>query len=222
MKIKNNELLQLPPFKPNQAFKKDELSKIILFGVPMQWQREMEKQNFDPDLHSYRELIDFCERMEATIDSRENDKSENNNNKKGKLTPKSTGNTGGKWCEFHHSHSHNTADCRQKKFHGNPDSAKKPEFHKNKSWHNKANNNQLLTKKEVNAMIKKAINYESEKGARKRVSKEMQLADAENEIQLMDFEVLPNQPLNVSDIVEEDEVAMAATMNLDELDAKLA
>ena len=78
MKINNDEILQLPPFKPNQAFEKDELSKIILFGVPMQWQREMEKQNFDPDLHSYRELIDFCKRMEATIDSREN---ENNNNK---------------------------------------------------------------------------------------------------------------------------------------------
>ena len=36
------------------------------------------------------------------------------------------------------------------------------------------------------------------------------------------FEVIPNQPLNISDIVKEDEVAMAATINLDELDAELA
>ena len=33
MKIHNNELPQLPPFNPNQAFKKDKLSEIILFGV---------------------------------------------------------------------------------------------------------------------------------------------------------------------------------------------
>ena len=50
IKTNNDEILQLPPFKPNQAFKKDELSEIILFGVSMQWQHKMEKQNFDPDL----------------------------------------------------------------------------------------------------------------------------------------------------------------------------
>ena len=32
MKINNDKLPQLPPLKPNQAFKKDELTEIIILG----------------------------------------------------------------------------------------------------------------------------------------------------------------------------------------------
>ena len=71
-------------------------------------------------------------------------------------------------------------------------------------------------------MIRKGIDYENKKGSCKRASEEMQLAEAKHKLQLMDYEVLPNQHLNIMDIVEEYEVAVAATMNLDELDAKLA
>ena len=224
MKINNDELPQLPPFRHNQEFDKEELTEIVLYGVPMSWQREMDRQNFDPDLQTYRDLIDFCERMEATDEVKHTiEKSDNSKKPKASGHSNSSKNTG-KWCEYHKNHTHNTADCRQKKYHDNDGEApKKSDNNKNKTWSRNAKYNQAITKKEVNAMIQKALGSNSQNETRKRANEELQYAEsAEVQQPIVEFEILPNQPLGVNDIVEDEEAALNAAMDLDALDAEFA
>ena len=55
MQLVNNmnqeEFPRLPPFDPNQYLHDDEILDIVLFGTPKSWEREMDKQGFDPFSH---------------------------------------------------------------------------------------------------------------------------------------------------------------------------
>jgi len=62
------ELTNLPPFGPNQGLGEDEVLDIVLYATPKSWQREMDKQGFDPLEHNLDEVIDFMERIEASED----------------------------------------------------------------------------------------------------------------------------------------------------------
>ena len=48
LRMNHDEIPNLPPFDPDQNLSMDELTDIILFGTPKSWQREMERQGFDP------------------------------------------------------------------------------------------------------------------------------------------------------------------------------
>jgi hypothetical protein len=169
-KINKEELGELPPFRENQLLDKDEIVEIILNGVPAAWETEMDKHDFDPELRTTGELIEFCERMESAEERRGENSNDNRNNnsqngsrKKSKSNGNSTGNKKptGKWCTFHDTDSHDTSECRQQKFHGtnadgSPKKADKSKNNNNKKQHGKNNNQgQFVSKKEVNAMMKK-------------------------------------------------------------------
>jgi hypothetical protein len=66
-RINTKELPNLPPFRGAAGkFTDDEFKEIILFGLPNSWKKEMDKFDFDPFLKSITELVEFCERMEAS------------------------------------------------------------------------------------------------------------------------------------------------------------
>ena len=66
------EISALPPCALLQKFNTDELIDNILWGIPKSWQREMDRQGFDPyavnattNVTDVTLLIDFCEQIEA-------------------------------------------------------------------------------------------------------------------------------------------------------------
>ena len=48
LRMNQEELPNLPPHNTCQSLLTDELLDIILFGTPKSWQKEMERQGFDP------------------------------------------------------------------------------------------------------------------------------------------------------------------------------
>ena len=60
MGINYSELGQLPPFnEDNNPVSHDELMDILLFGTPKSWQREMDRQGFDPLDNATQEVVSF-------------------------------------------------------------------------------------------------------------------------------------------------------------------
>ncbi len=62
----------LPHFPPAVAggvvmtkFSDDKLSEIIHHVFPDKWHVQMSLEDFDPSAHTLKELLDFCEKMEA-------------------------------------------------------------------------------------------------------------------------------------------------------------
>jgi hypothetical protein len=66
--INKQELYKLPPFGANQILTGDELTDIVLHGVPRSWPCKMEKQDFDPDTKTLVKIIQFCKSMEEAED----------------------------------------------------------------------------------------------------------------------------------------------------------
>jgi uncharacterized protein YukE len=66
-RINNEELVYLPPFRDPllQKLTADEVTEIVINACPNSWIREMERQDFDPEKHTLKELLDFLERIEA-------------------------------------------------------------------------------------------------------------------------------------------------------------
>ena len=175
------EISALPPHALLQKFNTDELIDNILWGIPKSWQREMDRQGFDPcavnattNMTDATLLIDFCEQIEAA-EAHDIDKWTQVNKKKGnspnKKDSKAKGDDGkGKvYCEKHGwNYTHSTSGCRvlqgetrQKCDNSN----RKP--HGNKTWnHNKSASSTNESKKELQAFIKKQV----AKGVRKELN----------------------------------------------------
>ena len=62
----NHKLANFPPFEPNQMLTEGELLDIGEFGTPPKWRKQMVLQNFDPLAGDTEDLVQFCQRMEAT------------------------------------------------------------------------------------------------------------------------------------------------------------
>jgi len=57
----------LPPkFDETQSLAEDEIVDILLYGTPKSWQKEMDRQGFDPLGHTPMEVVAFMERIEAS------------------------------------------------------------------------------------------------------------------------------------------------------------
>jgi hypothetical protein len=180
-RINFEELPQLPPFAAGQQLSQDELLDIILFGIPKSWVKEMDRQDFDPfNATTISQVVDFCERLESaeefnpdqqrrkagsTSNSKNNNKKTRFSNNKGKPSKGD-----GKWCEYHETDTHDTSECsvlKKMKDGGKNNSDKKP-FNKNKTWTKKSDDAKKFSKKELNAIVKKA----SDKAV-KKVTKEL-------------------------------------------------
>ena len=169
-KINKEEIMELPPFNGlAQTLKKDDLVDIMLNGMPTAWEDEMDKHDFDPEANSIQELVDFCERLEAVEQRHKSSNNNNNQNQNGnsqsgsRKKAKTNGNSHGskksstgKWCTFHEKDTHDTSECRQKQFHGKNSDGSPKKADKSKSYNNKSkDNNQYISKKELNALMKK-------------------------------------------------------------------
>ena len=66
LRMNMNEIPCLPPFGEDQTLSDDEIMDIILFGTPKSWQREMDRQGYDPMDHTTAELVDFLEQIESS------------------------------------------------------------------------------------------------------------------------------------------------------------
>ncbi len=156
IRINQDELPHLPPFRANQQLTPDELTDIVCFGLPKSWIRKMDEHNFDPLEHDIMQVVAFGERMEAAEDFDPNAerKPAANNGKKPSKKHKTVRNNGGdKWCHFHETDTHNTAECETlKRLKEKGDN--KPS--RNKTWRRKSDDAKTLTKKELAAIARKA------------------------------------------------------------------
>ena len=182
-RINDDELPNLAPFGGNrQKLSADELIDIVLNGVPRNWIRDMDKQDFDPIIKTLAEVVDFCERMEAAEDfepARNGQKTNGNNNKKDKKDyskkGKSDSKGGDKYCLLHGNNpTHATDECHvlkkqaqslRKTAERNGD--QKPAFN-NKTWKRDASKSTTTSKKELATFVRKQARKELYAFAKKR------------------------------------------------------
>jgi hypothetical protein len=176
-RINFDEIPQLLPFMAEQELSNDELLDIILFGIPKSWVvKEMDKQDFDPFA---REDVQaqFCERMESAEDFQDTSNKQGSNLKNSYKKTKFSNNKekpskgSGKWYKYHDTDMHDTSECsvlKKMKESGRSNSSNKKPFNKNKTWTKKSDDAKKFSKKELNALVKKA----SEKAV-KKATKEM-------------------------------------------------
>jgi hypothetical protein len=172
-RINFDEIPQLPPFAADQELSNDELLDIILFGIPKSWVKEMDKQDFDPFAREeVQALIQFCKRMESAEDFHDSSNKQGSNSKNSYKKTKFSNNKGkltkgnDKWCEYHETDTHDMSECsvlKKMKESGRNNSSDKKPFNKNQTWTKKSNDAKKFSKKELNALVKKA----SEKAVKK-------------------------------------------------------
>lgn len=116
VRINHGELPSLPPaFSTTQSLSADELMAILLFGTPKSWQKEMDRQGFDPLENTIEIVVEFMERMEATneFDGQAiKPQAKQNHSKKahgsGKKSPPSAQGGKKKFCLLHGEGGHDT------------------------------------------------------------------------------------------------------------------
>jgi hypothetical protein len=156
-RINYEELPHLPPFEADgNRIADDELLDIVMFGIPNSWIKEMDRQNFDPMAHTMNRLVEFCERLESAEDFSPTKADKGNKKPKGSKDYRSRGEKDGKWCDIHKSKTHDTAECSVVKRAMEKDGGNKSGGYKSKSWKRNADDNKSYTKKELNALVKKA------------------------------------------------------------------
>ena len=153
-RINNEELTSLPPaFNDTQKMADSDITDIILAGTPKSWQREMDRQGFDPwtkrsgEVIAWMENIEASEEFEANRDNKKSDKT-----KKQKKSPasesKTVNNRTEKYCKIHgKNYTHSTAEC---KVLNNGDS-------KNKTWSRKSEEAKKASRKDLNALLEKKL-----------------------------------------------------------------
>ena len=188
----NLEILpNLPPFKANQNIGDDEMLDIILYGTPKGWQKEMERQGFDPMLKTVNDVVTFMERIEATEDFDVNAAKSNKVNKMNKKkSPSSTKKDSEKEerkfnCDHHGpNNAHNSEQC----FVLHPELKKdKKNNSKNKSWSREASENKEKAKDNF-AFIQKEVAKAMKAHDKKRKASEEESDDDDlNAFDLKEF-----------------------------------
>ena len=165
MRINSEEIPKLPPhFNDTQSLADDEIVDILLYGTPKSWQKEMDRQGFDPLGHTPMEVVAFMERIEASeeFDADKKTTKVAASNKGKKKANDSNGTKGSHHCMLHGSNNtHDTSECKTlqaqaKKLKGNNGGSNKNGKGHNKSWKNKAKDETDDSKKELAALVKKA------------------------------------------------------------------
>ena len=177
------ELHNLPPFGAGQIFANDDVIDILIYGIPKSWQREMDRQGFDPytttdpvDTVAFLEQIEAAEEFDAPAKSNSNG---NGNSKKkssssgsAKKTSNDDASSSSKkvFCKEHGwNFSHSTAECKVLNGGGKKQKSgdnKKKSFG-NKTWNRKADEATSSSKKDLAAFIQKSV----AKGIRHEINK---------------------------------------------------
>ena len=63
--MNSQEFTHLPPWKANQQLPDEEILDIILFGIPKSWEKEMDRQGFDPLDQSLANVVAKLEDIES-------------------------------------------------------------------------------------------------------------------------------------------------------------
>ena len=174
LRINNQEIPKIPPQDPANKLTDDEMLDIILFGTPKSWQKEAERQGFDPFVSGFQATVQFFERIEATEEKPQSKPAakKDNNSKKNSKDWKSTDKSKRKgYCLIHGDCGHNTDECHKmqqeaKRIKTSHSGDSKPGGYGNKTWKKKAGDSSDKTKKEMNALIKAAV----AKGVRKELN----------------------------------------------------
>jgi len=142
------EIARCPPaYNNTQCLTPNEIINILLFGTPKSWQRELDRQAFDPLAKTVTEVAEFMERIEMSEDFDGDRKvaalTKKGNNKTKANNRGSLGADGSKHCMLHgNNNTHNTLECKTlmaqaKKLKGNNGANQKGKGG-DKSWKNKA------------------------------------------------------------------------------------
>jgi len=237
IRINHQELPRLPPnFNDAQRLSDDEIIDILLFGTPKSWQREMDRQGFDPLSQTPQEVVEFMERIEMSEDFDSDKKTTNvakNNNKGKKKSNFNKGNSdadGSKYCMLHgNNNTHETSECKTlmaqaKKLKGNNNNnnAKPKGKGGNKNWKNKSKDDTEDSKKELAALIKKATEVikKGELNAIEPVKKrkvkwpseeeeQKELCELDAELQEFNYEDLEKMVIKDPDDDESDDASIA-------------
>jgi hypothetical protein len=220
VRINDEELPHLPPYSANQRLSGDEMLDIIMFGIPKSWEKEMNKQDFDPFRNGFtmRQLVEFCERIEATEDPTVA-RSNTNSNKKAKTSGPGKGKTAkpeGKYCEYHDSTAHDTSECealKKLKAKGGTDKSS----NNNKTWTRKSAEAKKFTKKEINMIVKKARDkaYKKTKKELNSIAKRKKSDDDDDDKSVESLNVIDNKLVPTNAKIDKINRAM------DDVDAQL-
>ena len=169
MRINDEELDNLPPFAGRQHLSADEMLDILLFGTPRSWQTEMDRQGFDPMDAGLMATVDFMENIEdleekpAYQEVKGKNRSKKDSSSKEKDDTSSPKKKAPYYCKKHGpNYTHDTADCRVlKKEKGN---------FSNKTWSRKAEEDTASSKKELAALVAKAVKKEVKAGVKKQLA----------------------------------------------------
>ena len=181
MRINMEDIPMLPPFQHPQHLNQDEILDIVLFGTPKSWQREMDRQGFDPLDNTMQQVIDFLEQIETSEDFEGSPVKHKDN--KSSMKKKSSSHQGQqkrgdqKHCSFHGWGNHSSDECYKlqgdaKRPKGNNSNGSKGSGkYSNKSW---SRNNSDQSQKELATYVKQAVAAgikEHTSGSKKRKSK---------------------------------------------------
>ena len=189
MRVNSLEIPYLPPFAPEQTFGTDEIIDILLYAVPKSWHKEMDRQGFDPLLHTVPELVAFMEQVETAEDF------DSSNVAKKKATPPSkkkdsSDKRGNKFCTEHGWCGHSTKECRTLNGDGkrSKTSSSEKKQYSNKSWSRKAEESKERSKKELAAFIKKQVSQGVQKELASMDKKRKASSDDELDMNAMDLD----------------------------------
>ena len=200
--INNAELPRLPPFGNDQALSTDELVDILLFATPRSWQKEMDRQGFDPVTHTPQQVVEFMEQIETAedfdgkpVNNNGNDSSNAKKSPKKKGKPSASPSDEQKYCMLHGWGGHATEDCFKLKAEAARLKGSSNSGSTKGSWKSKAKDGKDKTKKELSAIIKKKVS--------EGVQKELAALDKKrksNEVNAMDLDLDGLQDFNYDDL----------------------
>ena len=186
----NSQFVEYPEMvkgEPNTCIPKDEMLDLLEFTMPPEYQSQMVLQGFDPLMHSVKDFIDFCERLESldktSMLKRYESKSKSSNSinrqthekykipkKQGHKRKRDDREYSEKYCMLHGYGNHTTEQCYTVK--------KRLEIseksHKNKALDDKYQKARKRDKQEANAIIKRFLKYQDrEKSSQSKRSLEI-------------------------------------------------
>ena len=181
MCINQSEIPRLPTNRAGPTvnmFTGDELTDILLYATPKSWEKEMDRQGFEPLENSLASALTMMERIEAA-EAPSAKISKADKPKKAKKAPSHSKPKGGKYCALHGKGSHSTDECK----------ALKPKIQEG-NWNGKAKVSKFKANKELPAFIKKPIKDGAGKklaGYKKRSHAEANAVGANGDLQDVDF-----------------------------------
>lgn len=228
-RMNNEEIPNLPPYTAGQQLADDELVDILLYAVPKSWTKEMDRQGFDAVAKTPGQVVDFLEQIETAEDF-DGDKQKqvvnNNHNNKNKSKQQKQGSDskprgdGSKYCMLHGKGNHSSEECRNiqsqvKRMKTNGGDAKSTNGgSKNRTWSRKSDDGKKVTKKELNALLTKAVKKAAQKEVnalnKKRKSDD---SDSEEEMHAIERKVddMDLNDFSVEDlkrILDDDEISV--------------